>query len=426
MEGSTVITDSSLLPSTMPVTTPLQPQSAPTTEAGSVDPGQKQAFAELFSEMLSAEVSTAPSELDLVQSLVEVAPLESGLPAEQPVLTTVLEPWLNPTADLESALLPSLLTPETVTDSEFSDLPTKALTDPASILPAIISKVLSEQAVPAKEMTSALQTLKAGTYADNVMAEKALVLPAVIPLKLTSQVSQPDIEPAVAKTEQGSQPLQPSQTSLLSLSEPPRIMPSVPAHDGTGALPTVELASVPDAQLQARSIEVQPMGLSVYERSVSVSVTETPAASMIEKPVVARTVLDPASLSQLGDRVMVMINRDLQEAHIRMDPPGLGHLKIALAIDGDQVSVQFTASQHGLRELIIQQTERLRQYLEEQQLNLVSVDVATDQGRDPQHAADEHAQTTSASFLSADVSSDKRMLPAAMQQHSAGILDIYA
>lgn len=423
MEGST-ITDSSLLPSTMPVATPvpLQPQSAPTTEAGLVDPGQKQAFAELFSEMLSAEISTAPNELDLVQSLVEVAPLESGLPAEQPVLATVLEPWLNATVDIESDLVPTLPTSEAVTVSEASDLPTKVLTDSASILPAIISKVLSEQGVLGKEIASAVQTLQAGTNVDNVMAEKALVLPAIRPLKLTPQVSQPDLESAIAKTEQGSQLSQPSQ---LLLSEPARIMPSVSAQNGAVALPTVELASVPDAQLQARPIEVQPMGLSVHERSVPVPVPEAPAASMIEKPVVARTVLDSAGLSQLGDRVMVMINRDLQEAHIRMDPPGLGHLKIALAIDGDQVTVQFTASQHGLRELIIQQTERLRQYLEEQQLNLVSVDVATDQGRNSQHATDEHAQTASASFLSADVSSDKGMLPVAMQQHSAGILDIY-
>lgn len=424
MEGSTV-TDSSLLPVTMPVTMPgsvpavqapsaPSAPSAPTAVADAGTSEQTVTFADLFSRMLSTEASMASGELPLAEPSVETVTLESVLPTEQPVLSTSLEPLLNATVNVESASVPSLLTSEAMNGSVASDLPEAVLTDPASMLPAIISKVLSEQGVPGKELASAVQTLQAGTPADNAMGEGALALSVARPSKLIAQDSQPDTEPAKTVT-----------NPLRSLSETPGITPSVPVLESATKPPMVELASVPDIQLQARPAEVdsQPMASSVSERSALI--TEAPSTSMVEKPAAARTVLDPATFGQLGDRIMVMINKELQQAQIRMDPPGLGHLKIALSIEGDQVSVQFAASQSGLKELIIQQTDRLRQQLEEQQLNLVSVDVTTDQGCHSRDSADERAQTASASLFSADVSRDEGMLPVAMPQYSAGLLDVY-
>ena len=99
MEGSTV-TDSSLLPISMPV--PLQ---TPVAVKGTETSGQTLTFADLFSRMMSAETTLASGEL---APSAEVAPQVSLLPETTSFLA---QPQAAPA---ELATLPSLLTPEGV------------------------------------------------------------------------------------------------------------------------------------------------------------------------------------------------------------------------------------------------------------------------------------------------------------------------
>ncbi len=425
MEGSTV-TDSSLLPISMPV--PLQPQTPPVAVNGTESSTQTLTFADLFSRMMSAETSLASGELQLATDLL---PQATVLPETTPVLTPLQ------TAPDELSTFPALLQSESgqaqlaqalpdvmtaVNPGEPGQTPVAELSESPERLPALISEILSQQQATAnKPLTQADPSLAASEVADDVMLPDTNAITAT---KLQKSLLQG--EQQVASVSQGA-----SDADTLSLMpDSSRTAPSfqipegaVELEQGPGRAASVTL---PETSIQGRPVETAVTAAgSVTERAVTAS--EAPASTtVVEKPVTVKAQLDPAGPGQLGNRIMVMINRDLQQAQIRMDPPELGHLKIALAVDGDQVSVQFTASQPGLRELIIQQTDRLRQHLESQQLNLVSVDVSTDQGRDPRHPAHEYGPAASVPLFSADVSGDEGVLPVTVQQYSSGLLDVFA
>ena len=427
MEGSTV-TDSSLLPISMPV--PLQPQTPPVAVNGTESSTQTLTFADLFSRMMSAETSLASGELQLATDLL---PQATVLPETTPVLTPLQA------APGELSTLPALLQSEsgqvqlsqvlpdvtaTAVPGEPVQTPAAELSESPERLPALISEILSQQQATAKKpLIQADPSLAGSEVADDVMLPGTNAITAA---KLQKPLLQG--EQQVATVSQGG----PDADTLPVMPDPTRSAPSVQIPEGAveleQGLGRAASVTLPETSIQGRPVETAVTAAgSVTERTVTASEAPAPASSTaIEKPVTAKAQLDPAGPGQLGDRIMVMINRDLQQAQIRMDPPELGHLKIALAVDGDQVSVQFTASQPGLRELIIQQTDRLRQHLESQQLNLASVDVSTDQGRDPRHPAHEYGPAASVPLFSADVSGDEGVLPVTVQQYSAGLLDVFA
>ena len=336
----------------------------------------------------------------------------------------------QPETDLPplAQVLPDVaVTVATTADTEGAVLaPVTDLSRSSERLPALISDILSRQQTAAN--TQQIQTAPAPPPTDGEVADSDTNAIAMTKLQKTT-------------SPQGGQGEQPATTGLrgaaevddaaLTLTPKPSRMPppvqeseeTVESEEGLGRATSVLLTST-TIQRPSVAIAATTAG-SIKEQTVAAS--EALASPIVtDKSVTVHTRLEPAGPEQLGDRLMVMINRDLKQVHIRMDPPELGHLKIALTVDGDQVSVQFTASQPGLRDLIVQQTDRLRQHLEAQQLNLVNVDVSTDQGRDSRHPAREYGPSTSVPLFSADVFGGEGGLPVTVQQYSAGLLDIFA
>ncbi|TGG95971.1 hypothetical protein E4656_06125 [Natronospirillum operosum] len=78
---------------------------------------------------------------------------------------------------------------------------------------------------------------------------------------------------------------------------------------------------------------------------------------------------------QLGERLVMMIGQEIQEARIRLDPPDMGALDIRITTQGDQVQVQIVAQQPMVRDLLEQQANRLREQLEQQGFTEVQVDI---------------------------------------------------
>lgn len=65
----------------------------------------------------------------------------------------------------------------------------------------------------------------------------------------------------------------------------------------------------------------------------------------------------------LAERVYWMIDQNLGEARIKLNPPQLGAIDIKITMADDQTFVQFTASQAGAREIIESALPRLRDLL---------------------------------------------------------------
>ena len=142
------------------------------------------------------------------------------------------------------------------------------------------------------------------------------------------------------------------------------VLPSMPAQ----AQNTDVSISIPNAHSAAQNIEAPNVEGAVNRNS---GIAENNSFQEL---------LSRQSIKgeQMGDRLMVMLNRDQRHATLRMDPPELGQLKVMLNVDGDQVSVQFQAGNGQLRDMLNQQVDRLRQFFEQQQMNLVNVDISHD------------------------------------------------
>jgi flagellar hook-length control protein FliK len=91
----------------------------------------------------------------------------------------------------------------------------------------------------------------------------------------------------------------------------------------------------------------------------------------------------------MGERLAWLASRDQKTAVIRLDPPELGKLELLLNVDGDKVSVNVQTSGNAVRDLLLQQLEKLRHAMAEHNLNLVDVNVSTgkesNQQRDDLH-----------------------------------------
>ena len=79
--------------------------------------------------------------------------------------------------------------------------------------------------------------------------------------------------------------------------------------------------------------------------------------------------------TELGDRILLMANKKIQTAEIRLNPPNLGLLEVKLAISGDQAHLVFQSGNANVRDVLDSSVHRIREMLEQQGITLVDVNV---------------------------------------------------
>lgn len=78
----------------------------------------------------------------------------------------------------------------------------------------------------------------------------------------------------------------------------------------------------------------------------------------------------------MGERLSFLVRNGVQQARIRLDPPQLGPVEIAIAMKEDRASVQIVAQHHATREALEAELPRLRAMLEESGFGGADVDVS--------------------------------------------------
>ena len=89
-------------------------------------------------------------------------------------------------------------------------------------------------------------------------------------------------------------------------------------------------------------------------------------------------------VGSLGERLSMQISQQVKEASVRLDPPELGKVELIVRMDGDRFSVHLNASNAGVRDMLAQHAERLRQDLLAQNLQIADVQVGQE-GHRHQH-----------------------------------------
>ena len=115
--------------------------------------------------------------------------------------------------------------------------------------------------------------------------------------------------------------------------------------------------------------------------------------------------------SALGERLQVQVKDQIQHATIRLDPPEMGKIDIAVHIENGRLQVTINANQGEVYRALQQVSNDLRQSLTEQNFVQVNVQVSSQNGqRDGQQQSAPQAQpqdVMDAVSIEADVSESR-------------------
>lgn len=79
----------------------------------------------------------------------------------------------------------------------------------------------------------------------------------------------------------------------------------------------------------------------------------------------------------IGERLVWMVKGDRQMAELKITPPNLGPLEVKLTVNNDQASVTFLSNHAQVRDALEAAIPRLREMMQQESLQLVDVDVGS-------------------------------------------------
>lgn len=88
----------------------------------------------------------------------------------------------------------------------------------------------------------------------------------------------------------------------------------------------------------------------------------------------------------IGRQLLVMTRDGISSARLRLDPPSLGTLAVQISMTEQGASVMFVSANAAVRDVLEQQTGRLQELFQEQELNLLDVSVSDQERREQQNS----------------------------------------
>ncbi len=199
----------------------------------------------------------------------------------------------------------------------------------------------------------------------------------------------------------------PSTSQMLnSLASASAIIANPTAGSGSGATQQDQRqASSQSDRLMPSSEETQSisdveLGADEFSLLSTTPLSQTASQSILSAPLNLR---QPQWAQDVAQRVQVMINQSMDELEVRLDPLGLGPMKIGLKLDEQQKAHVTLSAQHGVtREMLENALPRLKELLAQEGIELASatVDSGEKQTGNEQNSAQSSHQ--SASDLSED------------------------
>ncbi|SFM39521.1 flagellar hook-length control protein FliK [Ectothiorhodospira mobilis] len=112
------------------------------------------------------------------------------------------------------------------------------------------------------------------------------------------------------------------------------------------------------------------------------SLIQTPNQGAVLRPLTLETpVAQPNWNEAVGNRVLWMVNQNVQGAELKLNPPQLGPLEVRISMEGDRAHVQFVAHHPATREALDAAIPRLREMLAGNGVDLGNVDVSQRQAQ---------------------------------------------
>jgi len=141
---------------------------------------------------------------------------------------------------------------------------------------------------------------------------------------------------------------------------------------------------------------------------------------------IATPVQHPQWNQSLGQSVQWMVNQNIQQAEIKLNPPELGMLDIRITVTNDQATVHFTAPNTAVREALELSMPKLREMLEESGVSLADVNVSEHSHEQSETNDNSDKSTASQTSSSEESVNSKTGVDNISNRMPIGLLDTYA
>lgn len=152
-----------------------------------------------------------------------------------------------------------------------------------------------------------------------------------------------------------------------------RVMPSLPGQQGNGRVAQLQINEQAMTQAMAK-FSGQGAGSNLQSGGNNASYTQLMTQSMPSP--VSQNIHKPEWGNAIGQRITWMIGKQLQGAQLRISPAHLGPVDIKLSIESGVANVNFVSNHQVVRDALEQAVPRLRDMLENQNLELGDVDIS--------------------------------------------------
>ena len=427
-----------------PVSTKVAAPEAPADAEGAPLPGA-------FLAMLSHQVKNlkcAP-ELEAQATNAQVSGADADLGATDPTLAAqpavidlqlliALPPALPPpSAPAVADAATSAVTPDAV--AALADTAAAAAATDAAAVAAASAAIAAAAALAAAAVvvspTTPAPVVSAAPAVAAATVPAAIVTAAATPGSAQAAVAKLPLAANDAKSQPPGTSASPKDAVRASTSDDaPRAGVSQtrePLHTGTtpnqaasGELPRAgELA--PSDGTNGRENKNQVVPSLAFTQAMAPAANTSlaaPAQLQVEAPVGG-----PGWGTEVGQRVVWMVNEKQQIAELHVNPPDLGPLDIKLTIDDHQTTAVFTSPHSSVREALESALPRLREVLAESGINLGNASVTADTPQDGSAFCQPPARNASSFRAGAHPDAAAQMGPgAATVARGRGLVDLFA
>jgi flagellar hook-length control protein FliK len=207
-----------------------------------------------------------------------------------------------------------------------------------------------------------------------------------------------------------------STSAAASAATTASIAQALSASAGAGAADKRARSNGPDATLAGAATDG-----SVGAAQLLTSNTSTDSVPMPTFKIAAG--VDTAQFGQgVADRISLMMDSNLTNAKLQVNPPALGPIEVRIALQGGHAQIWLSSHSALTRDALESSSSKLREMLGSQGFSQVSVDISqrSFQERSPQSQAYEAAPS---------IRADAPVLaqaPVSISRSASGLLDAYA
>lgn len=298
----------------------------------------------------------------------------------------------QPAKDAPAAEILAALLPVQAAEAAEEAVPADALPiapDLAALLP-VLAALLPQ---PAAGQTGSLPALDASIDTAPLAANPAAPVPTAFEAPATGEDASPSLQPA----QQAAGP-----DALSAQGE----MAAAPANINAPQMPVAA----------AETVSPAAMAHAAAPSAHAPSADNAPAAVRVDTPVGSR-----GWDAEVGQKVVLMVNRLESRAELTLTPPQMGRVEVSISVSGDQTSAAFVAASPAAREALEQALPRLREILAEAGIALGQASVNAESPRQDREGTPAEQRAGNRNVESAGAAA-----PAQWLRRSEGLVDTFA